>query len=57
MIVKNTKGNLTVKNVTDTLAIEDMYLSQEFVSELIDVANGKKTSEELRTEVIQKYIR
>ena len=48
------------KRVTDvvaTMAIEDMYLSREFVDELVKVANGKRTSESLRQEVIKKYAR
>lgn len=55
MIVKNTKGAEDVKKVVATMAIEDMYLSKEFVEELIKVANGEKTSEELRQEIIKKY--
>lgn len=57
MLVENTKNNKTVINVVATMAIEEMYLSEEFVSELIKVANGEKTSEELRQEVIKKYAR
>lgn len=44
-----------VRDVVATMAIEDMYLSREFVEELIKVANGEKTSEQLRQEVINKY--
>lgn len=60
------KGNFSMiinkqpKRVTDvvaTMAIEDMYLSREFVDELVMVANGKRTSESLRQEVIKKYAR
>lgn len=57
MLVENTKSTQTVRNVVATMAIEEMYLSEEFVSELIKVANGEKTSEELRQEVIKKYAR
>ena len=46
-----------VTDVVATMAIEDMYLSREFVSELVKVANGKRTSESLRQEVIKKYAR
>ena len=58
------KGNFSMiindqpKRVTDvvaTMAIEDMYLSREFVDELVKVANGKRTSESSRQEVIKKY--
>lgn len=55
MEVKNTKQMRDVKKVVATMAIEDMYLSKAFVAELIKVANGEKTSEELRQEVIRKY--
>lgn len=60
------KGNFSMiineqpKRVTDvvaTMAIEDMYLSREFVDELVKVANGKRASESLRQEVIKKYAR
>ena len=47
----------SVRNVVATMAIEDMYLSKEFVSELIKVSQGKRTSESLRQEVIKKYAR
>lgn len=55
MIVSNTKEMRQVRDVVATMAIEDMYLSREFVEELIKVANGEKTSEQLRQEVINKY--
>ena len=47
----------SVRNVVATMAIEDMYLSREFVNELMKVANGERTSESLRQEVIKKYAR
>ena len=47
----------SVRNVVATMAIEDMYLSREFVNELVKVANGERTSESLRQEVIKKYAR
>ena len=46
-----------IRNVVATMAIEDMYLSKEFVNELIKVSNGEKTSDQLRQEVIKKYAR
>lgn len=57
MLVENTKQNRAVQSVVATMAIENMYLSKEFVNELIKVANGEKSSEELRQEVIKKYAR
>lgn len=55
MIVKNTKKMQNINNVVSTMAIENMYLSKNFVNELIKVDNGEKTTEELRQEVIKKY--
>ena len=57
MLVNNTKANRGVKKAVATMAIEDMYFNKDFITELIKVANGKKTSEELRQEVIKKYAR
>lgn len=57
MIIANTKKTREIRNVAATMAIENMYLSKSFVQELIKVANGEKTSEELRQEVIRKYAR
>jgi hypothetical protein len=55
MLVSDTKEMRQIRDVVATMAIEDMYLSREFVEELIKVANGEKTSEQLRQEVINKY--
>ena len=41
----------SLKNVIATLAIENMYLSKEFLSELKKVASGERTSENLRQEL------
>lgn len=57
MVVKNTRESQIVKNVVATMAIEDMYLSKEFVNELLKVSKGEKTSEQLRQEVLKKYAR
>lgn len=57
MVIVNTKNMKRIRNVVATMAIEDMYLSKEFVNELIKVSNGEKTSEQLRQEVIKKYAR
>lgn len=57
MIVENTKKNQSIKQVVSSMAIEDMYLRKEFVVELIKVAKGEKSSEQLRQEVIRKYVR
>lgn len=55
MLVKRTKATESVRDVVATMAVEGMYLSKDSIEELIKVAEGKKTSEELRQEVIRKY--
>ena len=55
MTIKNTKETRDIRNFVATMAIENMYLSETFVEELVKVANGEKTSEQLRQEVIHKY--
>ena len=55
MTVKNTVNTENISKVAATMAIENMSLNKGFVEELIKVANGEKTSEELRQEVIAKY--
>ncbi len=57
MKIEDTKKTRDIRNVAATMAIENMYLSKAFVEELVKVANGEKTSEELRQEVIHKYAR
>ena len=57
MIVENTKNSRKVKNVVSTMALENMYLSKDFVEELLKVSRGEKSSEQLRQEVLKKYAR
>lgn len=57
MVVDNMKETKSVRDVVATMAIEDMYFNKEFVAELLKVAKGEKTSEQLRQEVIRKYAR
>ena len=57
MVVENTKAASDVKEIGATMAIENMYLKKDFVLELIKVANGEKSSEELRQEVIRRHAR
>lgn len=57
MVVKNTIQNNTVAQAVSSMAIEDMYVSRAFIVELLKVANGEKSSEELRQEVLKKYAR
>ncbi|SFU89660.1 antitoxin VbhA family protein [Butyrivibrio sp. M55] len=57
MFLENTKENREIRNVVTTMALEGMYLDEEFINELIKVSKGEKTSEELRQEIIKKYVR
>lgn len=57
MIVENTKNSRKVKSVVSTMALENMYLSKDFVEELLKVSRGEKSSEQLRQEVLKKYAR
>ena len=55
MHVKNTKENKTVRDAVASMAVDGMYFKAEFIEKLLMVANGEKTSDELRQEVLQKY--
>lgn len=55
--VKNTKEMRQLRRAVSSLALEEMYVDDDFLNEMIKVSNGEKTSEELRQEVIKKYAR
>ena len=55
MIIKNTEAGRIVQRVAATMAIEDMYVSKEFIEKHLKVSNGEMTSEELRKEVLKEY--
>lgn len=55
MEVENTKSNRQLAQVIASMAIEEMYVSGDFMQELQKVSKGEKTTEELRQEVIKKY--
>ena len=57
MILENTQKNREIKKVVATMAIEDMYFSEDFLNEIVKISKGEKTYEELRQEVIKKYTR
>lgn len=57
IFLENTKENREIRNVVTTMALEGMYLDEEFINELIKVSKGEKTSEELRQEIIKKHIK
>ena len=37
------------------MAVEGMYLDGEFINEMLKVANGEKTTEQLRQKILEKY--
>ena len=57
MVVENTENMRNLKKVIASREIENMYVSKDFLSELIKVERGEKTSEQLRQEVIKKHER
>ena len=57
MYIENTKENWGLKNTVASMAIEDMYFSDDFIREMLKVTKGEKTSDELRQELLKKYIR
>ncbi len=57
MVIENTKSNQQLAQVIASMAIEEMYVSQDFMQELLKASKGEKTTEELRQEVIKKYAR
>lgn len=57
MVVENTEGMRGLKKAIASMAIENMYVTKEFLEELIKVERGEKTSEQLRQEVIKKHAR
>ena len=46
-----------VKNVLSSMAVEDMYFSNDFIEKIVKVAKGELSSEELRQEVLKQYTR
>ena len=57
MWVKNTEAARKVQQVVASMAIEGMYLSEEFILKLIEAGEGKRTYEELRKEILNEYAR
>ena len=55
------KNMLSAKNkviqVASTLAIENMYISEQFKNDLMLLAEKKKTSKQLLAELDRKYAR
>ena len=46
-----------VTQVASTLAIENMYVTEQFKQQLLLVAQGKKSSKDLLAELDRKYAR
>lgn len=55
MVIECTKENKEIMNVAATMAIENMFLSEDFLNEIIKVKKGEKTFDELRQEVRKQY--
>ncbi len=54
MLVPNTKKNRDIAYVASTMAIEGMPLSREMVTDLMRMAKGEVTGEQLRREVLAR---
>ncbi len=55
LVVENTRENKIVRNVVSTMALEEMYLDEDFIKELLKVSKGEKTTEELVKEIKREY--
>ena len=56
MLIPNTPENRELAEVAASLAIENMFPSKAFIEEMMKVAEGKKTYEQLRKEIIAEYV-
>lgn len=57
MMLADTIKTRQIKNVAATMAIENMFVSNAFLRELLKTTTGAKTTEQLRQEIIKKYAR
>lgn len=57
IIVENTKEFRAVQQVVASMAIEEMYFDAAFIKQMLQVAKGEKTEEEVIEEIKQKYAR
>lgn len=55
LVVENTRENKIVRNVVSTMALEEMYLDEDFIKELLKVSKGEKTTEQLIEELKREY--
>lgn len=57
VILENTKENRVVRRTCTTMALSGMYLDEEHIMNLVKVANGEKTTEELIRELKDEYVK
>ena len=57
MMLADTIKTRQIKTVAATMAIENMFVSNAFLRELLKTTTGEKTTEQLRQEIIKKYAR
>ena len=57
MIVQDSKATRAVRAVAASLAIENMYISKDYIKKLLRVTSGEMDVEELIQEVKQEYAR
>lgn len=55
MIIKNTEAGRKVQQAAATMAIEDMYVSKDFIEKLLKVSNGEMTTDDLIQKLNEKY--
>ncbi len=55
MIIENTEAGRKVQQAAATMAIEDMYVSKDFIEKLLKVSNGEMTTDDLIKELNDKY--
>ena len=55
MIIENTEAGRKVQQAVATMAIEDMYVSKEFIEKLLKVSEGEITTADLIQELNDKY--
>lgn len=51
----NAEQQFMINQVTATMAIENMHLTEQALQNLIDVATGRKTTEQVSAEIIARY--
>ena len=55
MIIENTEAGRKVQQAVATMAIEDIYVSKEFIEKLLKVSEGEMTTDDLIQELNDKY--